>query len=176
MIHVGRENVCTTKRWTLCFWWGNIKLAQVNAPTSKVQLSAHTERISQMCFPTTRRGQRQGAKTAWWEPRLLGAYWWEGRGWGRTARREYVFCSPACRINSWHEHNVSPLCFLTLCTKQWNSQGPATTPVKAALSLRLVTNTLWSDLTHLLKDSLCNLRNKTLYVESWWERERSALN
>lgn len=39
--------------------------------------------------------QRQGAKMAWWELLLLGAYWWAGvrrGGRGRSGRREYVFC------------------------------------------------------------------------------------
>lgn len=83
---------------------------------------------------TTQAGDRE-QKMAWWEPRLLGAYWWaEEGGGGRTASREYVFCCPpACRINSWHEHNVGPLCFLALCGKQWNSPGPSTSLLKAAL-------------------------------------------
>ena len=119
-------------------------------------------------FADHKTGRTQGAKMAWWEPRFLGSILMRGagRGGGRRGENMSSVVPPACTINSWHEHNVSPLWFPALRGKQWNSQGPATSLLKAALRLRLVTNTLWSDLTHLLRDPLCNLRNEALYVES----------
>lgn len=104
------------------------KLALSKCALKPVKLKS----VGCVCWPQDRpeRGSKDGVMgaTAPWSILMRGG------GRGRTARREYVFCcSPACRINSWHEHNVSPLWFPALCGKQWNSQGPATSPLKAAL-------------------------------------------
>lgn len=87
---------------------------QVSRP---VKVSAHT-RVSQTRLLTTRWARDRERR---WRDGSHGSLEHTDetrRGGGRTAGREYVFCcSPACRINSWHEHNVSPLWFLARCAE-----------------------------------------------------------
>lgn len=82
-----------------------------------------------------------------------------GGGHGGPERREYVFCVLPQAAQSIAEHNVR---FLRRC----DSQGRATCLLKAPLCL----NAQRSDLTHLLRDLLCNVR-RGVYMRSQGVKE-----
>lgn len=66
--------------------------------------------VSGMCLLTTRRAGDREQRWRDGSRGSLGAYWWDSEGGGAAEDREYVFCcsNQPRRINSWHEHNVSP--------------------------------------------------------------------
>lgn len=77
---------------------------------SKFKQNVAKNRSRCVCWPQD--GPETGSKDGVMGATAPWSILMRGGGRGRRARREYVFCCSALarRINSWHEHNVSPLC------------------------------------------------------------------